>query len=226
MTTKKEYAQEMFERRLERYRQRPRTKLPHQAAGESCRRAGWPPAGGTPLALSAAAVLRPSGDNIGRDPHCLPFDLFDTRIQYDAVSGHAVLRGRCGTIVLDDTVCMVDLARFFITRLQEQSCGECTMCRIGTMRLREMLERICAGVGSPDALDSLELLAEQVGSASRCEIGRQAAQAVLSSLDAGRASYEQHLRAAVCPQGVCRGNPEPALSAGNTRPLAVSDTTG
>ncbi|MBN2108681.1 MAG: hypothetical protein JW832_14750 [Deltaproteobacteria bacterium] len=205
MTTKKSYPEEMFERRLQHYRARSRTKLPHDVEQETCQRIALSAAGSRSLAVSAEALFRAPCDSIDGSSQGLPFDLFDTWIGYDAVSGHAVLRGRCGSIVLDDTVCIVAVARFFITRLQEQSCGECTMCRIGAMRLREMLERICRGAGKPDDIDTLELLAEQIGNASRCDIGRLAAQAVLSSLACARVSYEEHIRTGKCPHGVCSG---------------------
>ncbi|MEI6125496.1 MAG: NADH-ubiquinone oxidoreductase-F iron-sulfur binding region domain-containing protein [Pseudomonadota bacterium] len=203
MTTKKSYPEEMFEQRLQLYRKRPRTKLPHHIEQETCRRVTFYKAGCLPLGVSA-------GDFFGQPPgspadgsQALPFDLFDTEISYDACSGHAMLRGRCGSIVLDDTICLVAVARFFIARLQQQSCGECTMCRVGTVRMREMLERICSGAGKPGDIDTLEQLAEQVGNASRCEIGRLAAQAVLSTLDCARSSHAEHIRTGACAHGMC-----------------------
>jgi hypothetical protein len=203
MTNKKSYPEELFERRLQRYRARRRTKLPHQVEQETCQRAARPAAGVIAARVSADDLLRTPREHTAAGYQGLPADLFDTWIQHDAISGHAVLRGRCGSIVLDDTTCIVELARFLLTRLQQESCGECTLCRIGTVRLREMLERICGGTGNPDDVDTLEQLAAEIRDASLCEVGTMSAQVVLSTLGFARTAYEEHIRTGTCRQGVC-----------------------
>jgi NADH-quinone oxidoreductase subunit F len=105
-------------------------------------------------------------------------------------------------VVLDDRDCMVDMARYFLRFTQDQSCGKCTLCRVGTRRMQAILERLCAGTAQPAELDELERLAHQVEAGSLCGLGRTAPNPVLTTLHHFRAEYEAHL-AGRCPAGRC-----------------------
>jgi NADH-quinone oxidoreductase subunit F len=106
-------------------------------------------------------------------------------------------------VVMDDSTCMVDVARYFLHFTQNESCGKCTFCRIGTKRMLESLERICAGAGNPGDLDMLAELGEQVRTSSLCGLGQTAPNPVLSTLRYFHDEYEAHIRDRKCPAGVC-----------------------
>ena len=110
--------------------------------------------------------------------------------------------GSGGLVVLDDRDCMVDIARYFLKFTQEQSCGKCTFCRIGTRRMLDILDRLCEGKGKPEDLATLETLAEQVKAGSICGLGKTAPNPVLSTLRYFRSEYEAHVRGE-CPAGKC-----------------------
>jgi NADH-quinone oxidoreductase subunit F len=105
-------------------------------------------------------------------------------------------------VVLDDTACMVDIARYFLRFTQSQSCGKCTFCRVGTKRMLDILDRLCAGKGSQVDLVALDTLAHQVGAGSLCGLGKTAPNPVLSTLRYFRDEYEAHI-AGRCPAGKC-----------------------
>ena len=111
--------------------------------------------------------------------------------------------GSGGLVVLDDSDCMVDIARYFLRFTQDQSCGKCTFCRIGTRRMLDILDRIATGAGKPSDLDDLEQLALDVRAASICGLGKTAPNPVLSTLRYFRHEYEEHL-AGRCPAGRCK----------------------
>jgi len=204
MTNNKSYPEEQFEQRLQGYRTKKRTKLPHQVHAETGRRVNRLQEGGVPVFVfpDDFSAERPGSVPGSRD--LLPADLFDPFIQYNSVTGHMVIRGISGRIVLDEKTCAVALTRFFLTYFQQESCGQCTLCRIGTMRMREIMDRICDGNAQPDDIDILENLAEQVRDASLCEVGKMAAHAVLSTLRAFRLSYENHIQIGKCDKENCR----------------------
>jgi NADH:ubiquinone oxidoreductase subunit F (NADH-binding) len=110
--------------------------------------------------------------------------------------------GSGGLVVLDDRDCMVDIARYFLKFTQEQSCGKCTFCRIGTRRMLDILNRLCEGKAEAEDLSTLELLAEQVRLGSICGLGKTAPNPVLSTLRYFREEYEAHVRGE-CPAGKC-----------------------
>jgi NADH-quinone oxidoreductase subunit F len=112
------------------------------------------------------------------------------------------IMGSGGLIVLDDTACMVDIARYFLQFTQDQSCGKCTFCRIGTKRMLDILDRLCTGKGQRQDLPQLEHLARQVGAGSLCGLGKTAPNPVLSTLRYFREEYEAHLQGR-CPAGKC-----------------------
>jgi NADH-quinone oxidoreductase subunit F len=133
---------------------------------------------------------------------CVPARLAHTPVDYESLRDVGAIMGSGGLIVLDDTACMVDIARYFLQFTQNQSCGKCTFCRIGTRRMLDILERLCAGKGQRQDLAQLELLARQVGSGSLCGLGKTAPNPVLSTLRYFRDEYEAHLQGR-CPAGKC-----------------------
>jgi NADH-quinone oxidoreductase subunit F len=147
-------------------------------------------------AFKAVQIGGPSGG-------CVPAELADTPVDFEALSQVGAIMGSGGMVVLDDRDCMVDMARYFLRFTQDQSCGKCTLCRIGTRRMREILDRICSGKGQKGDLESLEQLSRTVGAGSICGLGRTAPNPVLSTLRYFRAEYEAHL-AGRCPAGKCK----------------------
>jgi NADH-quinone oxidoreductase subunit F len=134
---------------------------------------------------------------------CVPALLADTPVDYESLRGVGAIMGSGGLVVLDDTDCMVDIARYFLRFTQDQSCGKCTFCRIGTRRMLELLETICAGKGRPQHLSELERLAASVGQGSLCGLGKTAPNPVITTLRYFRDEYEAHL-AGRCPSGRCQ----------------------
>jgi NADH-quinone oxidoreductase subunit F len=134
---------------------------------------------------------------------CIPERLADTPIDYDALVKTGAIMGSGGLVVLDDRDCMVDMARFFLRFTQAESCGKCTFCRIGTKRMLEILERLCAGNGRPDDLEKLEVLADYVSRGSLCGLGQTAPNPVVTTLRYFREEYEAHLHDRRCPAGRC-----------------------
>ena len=134
---------------------------------------------------------------------CIPASLADTPVDYEALKQTGVIMGSGGLVVLDDRDCMVDIARFFIGFMQDESCGKCTFCRIGTKRMLEILDRLCEGSGRPDDLEQLEELADRIGRTSLCGLGQTAPNPVLTGLRYFRDEFEIHLREKRCPAGRC-----------------------
>lgn len=153
-------------------------------------------AGPQPRRFKAVQIGGPSGG-------CVPAALADTPVDFEALAGVGAIMGSGGLVALDETDCMVDIARYFLTFTQDQSCGRCTPCRIGTRRLLDILERLCEGNGRPRDLDELEQLAQTVAASSLCGLGRTAPNPVLTTLRYFRDEYEAHL-AGRCPAGRCR----------------------
>jgi NADH-quinone oxidoreductase subunit F len=133
---------------------------------------------------------------------CIPARLADTPIDYDALAQTGAIMGSGGLVVLDERDCMVDIARFFLKFTQAESCGKCTFCRIGTKRMLEILERLCAGLGRRDDLEKLATLADYVSRGSLCGLGQTAPNPVLTTLRYFREEYEAHLEGR-CPAGRC-----------------------
>ena len=140
---------------------------------------------------------RPSGG-------CLPESLLDTPIDYETSSRPDAMMGSGGMVVIDDSTCMVDFARFFLQFTAEESCGKCVPCRVGTGGLVEILDAICAGKGELADLDRLERLARLVKASSLCGLGQTAPNPVLSSLKYFRDEFVEHIVAKRCRAVVCR----------------------
>ena len=133
---------------------------------------------------------------------CIPAELSDTAIDFDSLKEVGAMMGSGGLIVLDESDCMVDIAHYFLSFTQEESCGRCTFCRIGTQRMLEILDRIKAGKGKLTDLDLLEQLAVNTQKGSMCALGGTAPNPVLSTLKYFRHEYEAHIKGE-CPAGKC-----------------------
>jgi len=147
--------------------------------------------------LKAVQLGGPSGG-------CLPESLADIKVDYESVTKSGAIMGSGGMVVMDDTTCMVDVARFFLNFTQNESCGKCTFCRIGTKRMLEILERICAGEGEEGDIERLEELGTKIVSSSLCGLGQSAPNPVLTTIKYFRDEYEAHIRDKRCPAHVCR----------------------
>jgi len=133
---------------------------------------------------------------------CVPARLADTPVDFESLRAIGAIMGSGGMVVLDDTACMVDIARYFLQFTQNQSCGKCTFCRIGTKRMLELLNLLCAGKATRKHLQELEQLAPQVAEGSLCGLGKTAPNPVLTTLRYFRDEYEAHLQGR-CPAGKC-----------------------
>lgn len=147
--------------------------------------------------FKAAQTGGPSGG-------CIPASLIDTPIDYDSLISIGSMMGSGGLIVMDETTCMVDIARFFLDFTVDESCGKCTPCRIGTKRLLELLDKIIAGNGEMEDIDKLEELCYHIKSTALCGLGQTAPNPVLSTLRYFRDEYVAHVRDKKCPAGVCK----------------------
>lgn len=135
---------------------------------------------------------------------CLVEEHLDLPVDYEALTAAGSIMGSGGMIVMDEDTCMVDMARFFMEFTQDESCGKCTPCRIGTRRLLEIHEQICAGKGKPSHLEELETLCAEISRNSLCGLGQGAPNPVVSMLKHFRHEYEAHIFEKRCPAKVCR----------------------
>jgi len=135
---------------------------------------------------------------------CLPASDIDLQVDYESLTRAGSMMGSGGMIIMDEGTCMVDIARFFMEFTQEESCGKCTPCRIGTRRILELLERICDGHGQDGDIERLETLCQEVSRNSLCGLGQGAPNPVISTLKHFRAEYEAHIYEKRCPAKVCR----------------------
>lgn len=199
---KKSFPEQIHELRLQRLKAKKRTKLPRDLEREICRRVNR-------LGRGFASELEYPRDFVfssadGSPDGRLPIDLFDTSVCYDEIAAVAVLKGPFGMVPLDENICMVDLAGKLLDSFRFDSCGECTFCRIGTMRMHEIVKRICTGNSCLEDIDTLEELAGHIRDASLCELGKNAANPVLDTLRFFKADYEEHIRDRVCRAGTCQ----------------------
>jgi len=133
---------------------------------------------------------------------CLPASMADLPVDFEALTAAGAMMGSGGLIVLDETDCMVDLAYYFLSFTQSQSCGRCTFCRVGTRRMLELLDKIRTGNGTDDDLSHLEQMALSIRRGSLCGLGKTAPNPVLTTLKYFRSEYEKHIRGH-CPSGKC-----------------------
>jgi NADH-quinone oxidoreductase subunit F len=146
--------------------------------------------------FKAAQTGGPSGG-------CLPARLKDLPIEYETLARAGSIMGSGGLVIMDESTCMVDLARYFLTFTQNESCGECTPCRIGTRRMLSILERICAGKGQEGDIEELEKLGRVIKDASLCGLGQTAPNPALTTIKYFREEYEEHIRDKHCRAAVC-----------------------
>ena len=135
---------------------------------------------------------------------CIPESLIDTKVDYDSVNATGAIMGSGGMVVMDETTCMVDMARFFLNFTQEESCGKCTFCRIGTKRMLEILTRITEGNGREGDIELLEELSQQIKDGSLCGLGQTAPNPVLTTIKYFRDEYEAHIHDKRCPAKNCK----------------------
>ncbi|MGN0721563.1 MAG: NADH-ubiquinone oxidoreductase-F iron-sulfur binding region domain-containing protein [Anaerovoracaceae bacterium] len=146
--------------------------------------------------FKAAQTGGPSGG-------CIPAELIDTPIDYDSLTSLGSMMGSGGLIVMDESTCMVDIAKFFLEFTVDESCGKCPPCRIGTKRMLEIITRITEGKGTMEDLDELEELSEVIKRGALCGLGQSAPNPVLSTMKYFKDEYIAHVRDKKCPAGVC-----------------------
>jgi NADH-quinone oxidoreductase subunit F len=134
---------------------------------------------------------------------CIPEELAGTPVDFESIPETGAIMGSGGLVVMDDTTCMVEIARFFLDFTQKESCGKCTFCRIGTLRMLEMLERLTQGEGEPEDLEKLGQLGEQIKQSSLCGLGQTAPNPVLTTLRYFEEEYKAHIEERKCPAGSC-----------------------
>ena len=152
--------------------------------------------GGKPF--KAAQLGGPSGG-------CIPAEHLDVSIDYESLGALGAIMGSGGMVVADEDTCMVDFARYFMKFTQEESCGKCVPCRVGTKAMLATLERICAGYGEPGDIDYLLEMGQHVKDSSLCGLGQTSPNPVLSTLRYFRREYEAHIYEHRCPAHVCKG---------------------
>jgi NADH-quinone oxidoreductase subunit F len=148
--------------------------------------------------FKAAQLGGPSGG-------CLPMKYLDLPIDYDSVKDAGAIMGSGGLIVMDESTCMVNIARYFLEFTQEESCGKCAPCRVGTRHMLDILDRISCGEGKVEDLDELEQLAVHIQEASLCGLGQSAPNPVLTTLRYFRDEYLEHIQLGHCRASVCEG---------------------
>ena len=134
---------------------------------------------------------------------CIPSEHLDTPIDYDSLAAIGSIMGSGGLVVMDETTCMVDVAKFFLNFTQLESCGKCTPCREGTKRMLELLQKICDGNGELEDIDTLERLAKVIKNSALCGLGQTCPNPILTTLRYFRHEYEAHIVDKRCPAGVC-----------------------
>lgn len=135
---------------------------------------------------------------------CIPESLLDIPVDFDKLYEVGSMMGSGGMIVMDDKSCMVDVARYFLAFLKEESCGKCVPCREGVRRMSDILEDICAGKGTEGDIDLLETMSQAIADGSLCALGGSAPNPVLSTIKYFREEYEAHIKDHRCPAGVCK----------------------
>jgi len=169
-----------------------------------------------PMGLSLRKVIFDLGGGIKDDKKfkavqlggpsggCIPESLLDTPVDYQSINNTGAIMGSGGMVVMDESTCMVDLARYFLNFTQKESCGKCIQCRIGTKRMLEILERICRGEGKTGDIELLENLGRQIIDGSLCGLGQSAPNPVLTTLRYFREEYEAHINDKKCPACQCK----------------------
>jgi NADH-quinone oxidoreductase subunit F len=168
-----------------------------------------------PMGTSLGQIIFDIGDGVpggkkfkavqlgGPSGGCIPAEHLNTPTDYEAITKAGAIMGSGGMIVMDDDTCMVDMARYFMDFCQDESCGKCSPCRIGTKRMLEILQRICKGEGKEGDIELLEDLAQTIKDSALCGLGQTAPNPILSTLRYFRHEYESHIRDKHCSAAVC-----------------------
>ena len=156
--------------------------------------------GGGPSGRAKIKAVQTGGPSGG----CIPASMFDLAVDYDSLAKVGSIMGSGGMIVMDETTCMVDIARYFMNFLKDESCGKCFTCRKGTQRMYELLDDITKGRGTPEHLELLEELALAVKDTTMCGLGQSAPNPVLTTLRYYRHEYERHIYDKKCDAFVCK----------------------
>jgi len=146
--------------------------------------------------LKAVQTGGPSGG-------CIPARFIETPIEYETLASLGSIMGSGGMVVMDEATCMVEVARFFLSFTQAESCGKCTPCRLGTRQMLEILTRITEGRGLDEDIDTLLSIARTVKECSLCGLGQTAPNPVISTINYFRDEYEAHIKEKKCPAAVC-----------------------
>jgi NADH-quinone oxidoreductase subunit F/NADP-reducing hydrogenase subunit HndC len=136
---------------------------------------------------------------------CIPKEHLDLPVDFDSLWKVGSMMGSGGMVVLDEDTCMVDVAKFFLSFTQSESCGKCPPCRVGTYHMLELLEKITTGKGEPEDLENIEKIGKLIQSTSLCGLGQGAPSPVLTTLKYFREEYEEHVHDKYCRAKVCRG---------------------
>ncbi|NVM26949.1 MAG: SLBB domain-containing protein, partial [Desulfobacterales bacterium] len=136
---------------------------------------------------------------------CIPKEMLDLPVSFDELSKAGSMMGSGGMIVMDETSCMVDVARYFLGFLESESCGKCVPCREGVRRMRGILDDICEGRGREGDVELLESMSQAIIDGSLCALGGTAPNPVLSTIKSFRDEYDAHIKEKKCPAGVCKG---------------------
>jgi len=168
-----------------------------------------------PMGISLQEIIHDVGGGILNDRHfkavqtggpsggCLPVEMLKLPVEYESLADAGSIMGSGGMVVMDEDNCMVDVARYFLTFTQSESCGKCVPCRLGTKQMLDMLENICNGRGKPEDIDLLIELGEQIKAGSLCGLGQTAPNPVLTTIRYFRDEYEAHINEKRCPSLVC-----------------------
>jgi NADH:ubiquinone oxidoreductase subunit F (NADH-binding)/(2Fe-2S) ferredoxin len=173
-----------------------RTGLIEVPLGMTLRQIIFDIGGGTKKPFKAVQTGGPSGG-------CLAEKFLDTPIDYESLCEAGSIMGSGGLIIMDSDTCIVDIARYFLNFTQEESCGKCTPCRVGTRHLVEILERITKGEGNPDDIEKLEQFGEAIKNGSLCGLGQSAPNPVLTTIRYFKSEYLKHIKEKQCPAAVC-----------------------
>jgi NADH:ubiquinone oxidoreductase subunit F (NADH-binding)/ferredoxin len=134
---------------------------------------------------------------------CLPAEHLDKSVDYESLAAAGAMMGSGGMVVMDEDTCMVDVARYFMTFIQSESCGKCVPCRVGTKQMLTILERITNGEGKPEDIPVLQKLADDIKAGSLCQLGQTAPNPILTTLRYFKSEYEAHINEKFCPALVC-----------------------